>query len=163
MLTDEQRDAIKKENAAHRVWEAAQIKKYPDLYRENTLPMSETCMCWGLCVGPGWYKLIEDLQEELDLIQKASGIQIIATQVKEKFGGLRYYYTEDWAGIGYKYPDSYYGFDWTHDEAHAWSRIIGNTVYRAEIKSEHTCEVCGKYGKISGRPWVKCLCDKCRD
>ena len=29
--------------------------KYPKMFGDRTKPMTETCMCWGLEVGDGWY------------------------------------------------------------------------------------------------------------
>ena len=39
--------------------------KYPKIFRQKDLPMSETCMCWGICVDSGWLKLIDTLCEEI--------------------------------------------------------------------------------------------------
>ena len=61
------------------------FKKYPKLYRQHTLSMQETCMCWGICCGDGWFKLIDELSAKLE------PYDIEAVQVKAKFGGLRFY------------------------------------------------------------------------
>lgn len=34
-------------------------KKYPKLFGQKDLPMQQTAMCWGICVGDGWYRIIE--------------------------------------------------------------------------------------------------------
>ena len=65
-------------------------KKYPDIFIEKDVPMSQTCMCWGIDCDDGWYNLIDDLCEQLTLIKKLTGVQIIATQVKEKYASLRF-------------------------------------------------------------------------
>ncbi len=54
--------------------------KFPKLYRQKDLNMSETAMCWGFCCGDGWYKIINDLSKKLEPL----GVE--AVQVKEKFG-----------------------------------------------------------------------------
>ena len=59
--------------------------------------------------------------------------QVVVQQVKEKFGGLRFYY---------------YGGD----------EYIDGMVRTAETLSELTCEVCGAPGKIGGIGWVSCRC-----
>lgn len=61
--------------------------------------------------------------------------QVVAAQIKEKFGGLRFYYE---GGDDYVY----------------------GLVTFAEIMSESTCEVCGDAGKSRGGPWVETLCNK---
>lgn len=60
-------------------------KKYPNLYKQKDLPMTQTCMNWGICTGDGWYSLIDELSSKLEPL----GIE--AVQVKEKFGTLRFY------------------------------------------------------------------------
>jgi hypothetical protein len=56
-------------------------------------------------------------------------------QIKEKFGGLRFYYE---------------GGD---DQVHGMVRI-------AESWAAHTCETCGERGKLRHGGWVRTLCDK---
>ena len=60
--------------------------------------------------------------------------QVVAIQVKEKFGTLRFYYD---------------GGD---------TKIDG-MVRMAESMSGCTCEVCGSPGEIRGGSWLRCLCD----
>lgn len=64
--------------------------------------------------------------------------QVIAVQVKEKFGGLRFYYTGG---------DDY----------------INGMVRLAEIMSYRTCEKCGNIGeyKRRDRGYIQTLCDNC--
>jgi len=62
--------------------------------------------------------------------------QVVAQQVKEKFGGLRFYY---------------YGGD----------EFICGLVNFAERLSSITCESCGRDGKIVGTNWLRCLCKDC--
>jgi hypothetical protein len=59
------------------------------------------------------------------------------TQVKEKFGSLRYY---------------------TGWETEAMSKYISVACHA----SANTCEVCGSWGKRNSMGWISCLCDKCR-
>ena len=68
------------------------FEKYPKIFRQKDLPKQETCMCWGFQCGDGWYDLIDTLcsciQRRVDY---KGGNQVEATQVKTKFGGLRFY------------------------------------------------------------------------
>jgi hypothetical protein len=84
------------------------------------------------CVGKGWHPLIDKLYDK-----KPRGVYVV--QVKEKFGGLRFY-------IG-SAPMEYH-------------KIITNI----EKKSYTICEYCGAKGKYVeiGR-WIKTLCDKCKE
>lgn len=63
---------------------------------------------------------------------------IVITDVKEKFGSLRFYYDD-------------------HSKA---SEYISGMVDFAEKMSEVTCERCGRPGTFRGElPWFKTLCD----
>lgn len=74
------------------------VEKYPKIYSEYGGDMKVTCMHWGFEHGDHWYDLINVLsykiQNYIDWMQK-NGIeidQVVAEQVKEKFGTLRFYY-----------------------------------------------------------------------
>lgn len=73
------------------------IKQCRLLYRQAKLSMMETCMCWGICCGEGWFVPLQDLSYRLECINYAIkskwGFVIEAEQVKEKFGTLRFYFT----------------------------------------------------------------------
>lgn len=84
------------------------------------------------CVGKGWHKLIRNLVKDL----YALGWDGRVYQIKEKFGGLRFYIGE--------------GTDAIH------ARIT-----EAEKESVRTCEISGKLGKIRAGGWLKCLSDEC--
>lgn len=153
------------------------FKKYPKIFRQKDLPMSETCMCWGVCCGDGWLVLIDNLcsaiQSHIDnnnqkVVKKAecktvkyteeddsllvdelesaipekeelvdSITQVEAVQVKEKFGGLRFYYD---------------GGD----------ELIAGMVSFAEHMSYSTCEYCGSTNKVTQTSgWITSLCSKC--
>ena len=74
--------------------------KYPDLFKEKDLPPSQSNMCFGFECDGGWYNLIDTLcsliqnEQTYRLNQKDSNYSPVrVNQVKEKFGGLRFYYT----------------------------------------------------------------------
>ena len=78
--------------------------KYPKIFAQRNMDMTETCMCWGFCCGDGWYQILDSLcgqiqhhidwkQEQKEKYGRGDGCkQVVAVQVKEKFGGLRFYY-----------------------------------------------------------------------
>ncbi len=90
--------------------------KYPELFRDRNGNPKNTAMCWGFECGDGWYSLIESICEylmldvnrlksriasdyfdntekekmKLELIEAEKKVPVVF-QVKEKFGGLRFY------------------------------------------------------------------------
>ena len=119
------------------------FEKYPKIFRQKDLPMQQTAMCWGICCGDGWYNIIDALcgqiQHHLKHNMKDNGGAVVeATQVKEKYGGLRFYYT---------------GGD----------EFIRGVCWMAEGLSECTCEECGSPGTQNGGGWISTLCDPCRE
>lgn len=66
------------------------IRKYPLLFRRHSMPMSQTCMCWGIQIGKGWMPLIDDLCQQLQQrINDQLLPQVEFEEIKEKFGSLR--------------------------------------------------------------------------
>ena len=72
------------------------MERFPILFQNKDKPMTETCMCWGIECPKGWYYILEQLCNELeysnmDYVAKW-GMAIVAEQVKEKYGTLRFYF-----------------------------------------------------------------------
>lgn len=67
------------------------IELYPKLYRQSELEMTESCMYWGFECPDEWYYIISELSQRITVYSEEQGITIEASQVKEKFGGLRFY------------------------------------------------------------------------
>lgn len=89
--------------------------------------------------GEGWRHLVESCHQELLAIDP----DYKPTQIKEKFGHLRYYFDTK---LKYGDPD--------YHQMH----LIAN---RYELKSMWTCEVCGEKGEtITRSGWHKTLCEQ---
>lgn len=70
----------------------ALCEKFPKIFAERDSSRLITAMCWGFEVEDGWYSLIDVLCEQLQWETDEQGApQVVATQVKEKCGGLRFY------------------------------------------------------------------------
>lgn len=68
------------------------FEKYPVLFRQKDLSKEETCMCWGIECGDGWFGLIDRSCERIqDFINKNPNEKCEVVQVKEKYGSLRMY------------------------------------------------------------------------
>ena len=67
------------------------FERYPAIFAERTLAQSESGMGWGITTGDGWFHLIDSLCACLQWETDHNGApQVVATQVKEKFGRLRF-------------------------------------------------------------------------
>lgn len=120
--------------------------KYPKIFVNRHGDMKETAMCWGFECGDGWFNIINQLcaniqhhidwkQEQKEKYNRGEGCsQVVAVQVKEKFGSLRFY------------------TDGGNDTIYGMIRM-------AESMSAVTCEECGAPGKLRGRGWMYTACD----
>lgn len=88
----------------------------------------------GITAGDGWYDVIYDLCTILMQVSPKTR----AVQVKEKFGGLRFY-VDTTTEEGYKAIDA------------------------SEELSLRTCEDCGGPGSPNDVGWITTLCDSCRE
>lgn len=120
------------------------MKKYPKIFAQRGLPMTQTCMCWGFDVGDGWFDILDCLCELIvGIIGDNKEARVEAVQVKEKYGGLRFYY--DTSGL----PE---------EEANE----VSGAVRLAERLSYRVCEDCGSPGKPNERGWIRTQCGACR-
>ena len=114
------------------------FESYPILYQGRKRPITENLMGFGFACGDGWYEIIDDLSRQIEEYNQTAESPVVATQVKEKLGGLRF-------------------------DAFNVPEYIYTLIEDAESKSEHTCEMCGRPGEINSHGWLSCLCDECRE
>ena len=129
--------------------------KYPNLFSNKDKDVRSSCMAFGCEHGDGWFEILSTLcwmikQQEDNIRSQTEYKQkqdpdyisdyypVKFDQIKEKFGGLRVYFTGG---------DSY----------------IEGLVSMAESFSYKICEVCGERGKPNKGGWISTLCDKCRN
>lgn len=132
--------------------------KYPKIFANRYADMRTTAMCWGFECGDGWFNIIDQLcgniQHTIDWSHRTREVdlkwnaehpdeqrpvreiipQVVAVQVKEKFGTLRFYTNS------------------VNDQIYGMIRM-------AESMSGVTCEECGAPGKQRGRGWIYTACD----
>jgi hypothetical protein len=95
----------------------------------------------GFAVGAGWWPILEalcaNIQSHIDWRNRESETvpQVVVEQIKEKFGGLRFYYQ---------------GGD---EQVHGMVRM-------AEAWADASCEECGAPGKSRNGGWIRTLCDQ---
>ena len=110
---------------------------YPTIKNRPIMPIQ-----LGIDCNDGWFNLIkllaEDIDKELKTLPKKIKKDFYVDQIKEKFGGLRFYTS------------------FTPNEK------IGDLINKAEEDSYLICENCGKPGKLRDNiPWALTLCNKC--
>ena len=133
-------------------------EKYPSLFINKNKTIQESCMAWGIECGDGWYDLLSSVcwrifQHEKNIVDRIryrneagkksdkSDLEYIPVkfdQIKEKFGGIRIYYTGG---------DDY----------------VNGVVSLADEMSYKICEICGNSGKPNKGGWITTLCDNCRN
>jgi FtsZ-binding cell division protein ZapB len=116
------------------------FNKYPKIFAQKNLPMSESLVCFGFEHGDGWYDILDNLCEKIQQHVDESGCsQVEAVQMKEKYGGLRFY-------------------------VHGGDKYIDDLIYQAEEESYETCEACGSKENVTSEgSWITTLCQKCRN
>jgi len=117
------------------------VEKYPKIFAQRHDDMRTTAMCWGFECGDGWYWLIDNLcgsiQGYIDNNKHLKIQQVVATQVKEKYGGLRFYFN---------------GGD----------ELIDGMVWLTESLSVEMCETCGSTQNVTQtKGWITTICENC--
>lgn len=118
--------------------ERALLKKYPMIF-SGVDPNHGSDMPWGIECGDGWYLILERLCQEIrGRVVKHHAPQVKFTQIKEKFGELRIYYS---------------GCD----------KHVDELIDLAVIASKSVCEMCGAQGasQRTCHGWIKTLCTDC--
>ena len=106
---------------------------------EDRFPKMFATPYGGFCCGEGWWPILETLCGQIQhhinwKIKQGNDItQVTVAQIKEKFGGLRFYYDGG---------DEY----------------ISGLVSMAESWASASCEICGAPGSSGGKGWIKTLC-----
>ena len=113
------------------------IEIYPEMFRYGE--SCEPFPLFGFECGDGWFDLLKDLITEIkDICIKSESDDIKATQIKEKYGTLRFY------------------TNWETDD-------IEKAIWKAEERSSETCESCGQEGELKTLRGYWCVtnCDDC--
>lgn len=121
-------------------------EKYPEIFKNRFGSPRETPMSFGFECGDGWFEIIDRLcfllQQEFKSVsykmseEEKEDFQPVADQVKEKYGGLRFYIT-------------------------GGNERMQGMIQMAESMSFVTCEDCGAPGKKRTGGWIYTRCDSC--
>lgn len=114
---------------------------YPKIFANSKLPYNKSILSWyGIECEDGWYQLIHNMcwyiQHTIDIknIQ-----QVVATQIKEKFGYLSFYHV-------------------------GGNNITEVMISQNEQMSFYICEYCGTTLNVGHtNEWIKTICKECYD
>lgn len=145
--------------------------KYPKIFVDRYKSPQESCLSFGIECGDGWYNILDNLcvaashtwstsieidaEDAVKLAVKESPIggyfvmipapQVVAKQVKEKFGTLRFYYHLEYdpnvVELSKKYPD-------LKEIMNRYDAYIDGIVHMAQVISARTCELTGLHGEM---------------
>jgi hypothetical protein len=106
--------------------------RWPEWFRDLYGDVTQTCLHFGFQHRDRWFDLVWRLCEQIEKV--VGGTPFKVAQVKEKFGGLRFY------------------FEGGNDAFDA----IRAHIAVAEKESFHICEVCGQPGTLMGLTRTRC-------
>lgn len=118
---------------------------FPLLYRNKDLSIKESLISFGFECDDGWFNIIYNLSKEIYTFCKSKNVSIeeypTVLQVKEKFGGLRFY-------VGPIHKSIF--------------KQVSEFIECAEKQSIETCELCGATAQTKFfNSWGKTLCENC--
>lgn len=114
------------------------VDQYPALFGRGAVSSSSS-LHWGIECADGWYDLLDGLCREIQAyVVKSGSAQVVFSQIKEKFGELRIYYSP---------PDLQ----------------VDQLIDSAVDASERICEFCGceAYPQKTSQGWIKTICSAC--
>ncbi len=118
------------------------VEQYPDVFRQEESSLPFPYYLFGFEIGEGWFKILEVLAAKInfELLENPElKDEFFVTQIKEKFGGLRFY-------------------------AMGATEEIDNAITEAMDEAWVVCELCGEDGKQrDDNGWYMVRCDKCWD
>jgi hypothetical protein len=120
------------------------VQKHPVLFSQHRSGQKHTPFSHsGFQIGAGWLNIIDNLATSIEKLCPDDVASIEVIQVKEKFGGLRFYY----------------GFAKTSNIDQETKNQIEQLVKKAEDRCLNTCEACGEPGQLRKGNWLRVLCD----
>lgn len=111
--------------------------RWPKWFQGLTQSPMESCLAFGFECADGWFDVLWRLCEDIEKLNPPEEFEVY--QVKEKFGGLRFY-------VG------------------AATEEIFDRIEQAEKESYETCETCGSKDNVTSEgSWIVTLCKECRN
>ncbi len=150
-------------------------RDFPFMKQNNVDEEKNLYRRFGCDCGDGWYELLSDCCRQISDRYAKEGVPVdfVPTQIKEKFGTLRFYYSYEDApcsiaafdclgsGTSVRFETSNESVD---EKKQKLRQDIADIVRKAEERSKHTCEICGHEGVLrTDLRWIRTLCNSCYD
>ncbi|MBS1210583.1 MAG: hypothetical protein H6R19_2981 [Proteobacteria bacterium] len=115
--------------------DALLCQRYPKIFADRHTSIRTSCMAWGFSCDDGWFEVVDAICARLQHMTDNDGAsQVVASQVKEKFGSLQFYVQRA-----------------TKEQFDEIQRIAG--------RSNRICEVCGASGsRVVAGGWQQVRC-----
>lgn len=161
------------------------MSRFPILFQHRNKSMQETCMCWGIECPKGWYHILDQLCTVLEFhnmeFVKNYNLAIVADQVKEKFGTLRFYFsirTVDDDGMVIAKTDengdlvsdklTHRLYENTHRIVADYLEMLADKyIAEAEDMTYNTCAQCGASlddeSRVETQGWITYICKDCNE
>lgn len=136
------------------------VSMYPKMFSDYEGDPKDNCMAFGFECGDGWFTLLEALchsvQSQCDFMNRMFPqlcLQGVVTQVKEKYGSLRFY-------LVVHYAENLEDHDM--EKVRKTLSFVDGMVSMAEAMSERFCGECGSTFRLDrNQPFPHSICDAC--
>lgn len=147
------------------------LEEYPEFFKMEERTTGDgpkmPFVLFGFECDDGWYVILKRLFSSIKWnVENNDYPMIIIDQIKEKFGGLRFYF-EFIPFDEHKWKKS--REDWDTETKDTWLADHANQIHGAvdfaESLSYHICERCGSTEDVTceGPGWIITRCKVCRD
>lgn len=147
-------------------------EKYPKIFGQKDLDMTQTAMCWGISCGDGWYNIIDNLCWELqrivdEPIETMERYEKLLKQPDLEEPTVAFFQSQiiearkrqvpqvEAVQVKEKFGTLRFYIAGGNDK-------MDSLISFAENLSGCTCEECGRPGTQDNGGWIKTLCEECR-
>ena len=148
--------------------------RYPKIFAQKDLDMTQTAMCWGISCGDGWFNIVDNLcleiqnyiDEPIENLERYERYLQASIEADEQ-GDIKYWtkQIENMKSISRpqvqaiqvkeKYGTLRFYLNKTDE-------VIDRIVSFAESMSECTCEKCGSPATQNKSGWITTECTRCK-
>ena len=142
--------------------------KAPVFFRNRNMPATQTCMCWGIECGDGWYAPLEKFVTQVEDVNRLLipyNMCVVADQIKSKWADICVYWHT--AVYDEAAENALPGLDEKAQSiVSTLESLVEYAVQNLGDECERTCELCGKRSDytdeiITCGSWLTRKCTAC--